>query len=141
MITRRLVLATAEVLAVATAAWVVGPFGCTESSTGIVKACDGVSTNSSFVQEHIHTVCVPLESLRSPPEEGATFTTTPGGTNRHTHTVTLSRGQLVAVQAGQEVVVESSTTDGHTHTFPIVNDQAAAPAPSPTTYFGGSPPR
>ncbi len=140
MITRRLLLATAEVFAVATAV-LIGPFGCSESSTGIVKACDGVSSNSSFVDGHIHTVCVPLDSLRSPPAEGATFTTTPGGTDRHTHTVTLTAAQLVAIQAGQEIVVESSNTNGHTHTFTLVSAQVAAPAPTTTTFFGGSPPR
>ena len=54
-----------------------------------------------------------------------TFTTSPGGTDGHTHMITLTVANLATIKAGGSVpMVPSTMTDGHVHNY-AVSCQAA----------------
>ena len=61
---------------------------------------------------HSHTVTVPLSDLTS--TTGRSYTST---ATDHTHMVTLTAGQLSAINGGAAVTVTSSLNSGHTHAF------------------------
>jgi hypothetical protein len=121
MLTRR------ELLARGTTVLLLVPIvGCTTSSdptTVPVPSCAGTTTRSSVDAAHTHTVCVLNTDLSSPPAAGVSYTTsTDGG---HTHQVTLTKADLTAINAGQQMMV-TSTSDvdpgngsPHTHKFSI----------------------
>jgi hypothetical protein len=85
-------------------------------------SCDGVSSTSSTDSGHSHTVCVPASDLASPPQSGATYTTSGPSP---THTMALTAAQLTSIQQGQSVAVTTSTDGGHSHSFMIAKSSAA----------------
>jgi hypothetical protein len=101
------------------------PSACTGTSydsssvtTSSAAACPGVAAESSQVEGHTHGLCVPTIDLDSPPEGGATYTTTES--ESHTHLVKLDPNALNAINGGQSVTAVTSITNGHEHTFLIV---------------------
>jgi hypothetical protein len=151
MVTRREFLrGSAGVVSTATVTLLVTRLiGCgttdngTATSTGTtLPACDGVGATSGVTLGHTHDVCVAASDLTSPQAAGMTYTTTPSVLNglAHTHTISLTQAQLQAIQAGQTVMVESSTPstaaiESHTHSFVLVR-MATAPA-APVVGGGG----
>ncbi len=100
---------------------------CSSSSSSSPQAnvaCDGVPSTSSVNGGHTHTLCVPSADLANPPAGGATYAAS--FVSGHAHTVSLSAEQLQAINVGAEVVVESSTDRGHSHTFAIQMAQGSA---------------
>jgi hypothetical protein len=88
------------------------------------STCSGVSTTSTTVSEHTHTLCVPDADLTSPPSAGATYTSScnldPLNDIDHIHNVTLSALELSTINGGGTVTVTSTEDDLHTHQFAIV---------------------
>jgi len=99
---------------------IVAACGSSNSSGG-GGSCDGVSSTSTIVSGHSHTVCVPTSDLTNPPASGATYTSS--GPDP-AHTITLMAAQLTSIQQGQPVTVTSSTAAGHTHDFMIAKASA-----------------
>lgn len=95
--------------------------GSSSSSTG-GGSCDGVSSTSTVVSAHSHTVCVPTTDLASPPPGGMTYTSSGP---EPVHTITLTAAQLTSIQGGQSVTVTSSSAGAHTHDFTIAKATAA----------------
>jgi len=95
--------------------------GCGSSSSAS-NGCDGLGSTSSVVQGHSHTVCIPSADLMTPPQGGATYTTS--GPDP-THTITLSAAQLSAIEQGQSVSVTTSNDGAHTHDFTLAKMSAA----------------
>jgi hypothetical protein len=85
-------------------------------------SCNGVSSTSTVVGGHSHTLCVPNTDLTSPAAGGATYTSSSTG---HTHTVMLSAAQLTSIAQGQSVTVTSSVDSGHSHDFAIAKATAS----------------
>jgi hypothetical protein len=92
------------------------------SSNSSGSSCDGVSSTSTVVSGHSHSVCVPSSDLTNPPANGGTYTTS--GPDP-THTITLTAAQLAAIQQGQSVAVTTSVNGAHTHDFTLA--KASAP--------------
>jgi hypothetical protein len=151
MVTRREFLqGSAGVVSTATVTLLVTRLiGCsttdngTATSTGTtVPACDGVGATSGVALGHTHDICVAASDLTSPPAAGMTYTTTPSVLNglAHTHSISLTQAQLQAIQAGQSVMVETSSPStaaiaSHTHSFAIV--RMAMPPAAPVGGGGG----
>src|SRR5882724_2984249 len=91
MVTRREVMSEAGYVALLLVPVVVGCGSSSSASNG----CDGLGSTSSVVQGHSHTVCIPSADLMTPPQGGATYTTS--GPDP-THTITLSAAQLSAIE-------------------------------------------
>jgi hypothetical protein len=66
---------------------------------------------------HTHTVTVAAVTLNATTDQ--TFTTSPAGTDSHTHMITLAVANLAAIKAGGTATVTSTTTDVHTHMFAV----------------------
>lgn len=96
---------------------------CTPGSSD-GSTCSGISTTSSNVSGHTHTLCVPDADLTSPPSAGATYTSScnldPLNDIDHIHNVTLSAQQLSTINGGGSVTVTSTEDDLHTHQFTIM---------------------
>ena len=125
MLTRRALLARGTTVLLLVP--IVGPIiGCSMSSTtppGPGASCAGSNIVSSVDASHTHTVCVLTSDLTSPPVSGVTYTTSTDGA--HSHMIALAQADLTAINAGQTVMV-TSTSDvdpingaAHTHTFAI----------------------
>jgi hypothetical protein len=98
---------------------IVPLFGCSSSNSPSGEACTGVSSTSTNVGNHTHTICVLASDLATPPAGGATYTSTNAGDPAHTHTVTLSMQQLQSIASNGSVTVTSSSALSHTHDFMI----------------------
>jgi hypothetical protein len=101
------------------------PLGCSSSSgystpTPGGAACDGVSSTSSVVDAHTHTICVLQTDLSSPPASGASFQSSNVG--GHTHMVVLTQTDLTMIAGGGSVTVTSSLGEGGqaAHEFTIM---------------------
>jgi hypothetical protein len=66
---------------------------------------------------HTHTVTVAAATLNATTDQ--TFTTSPGGTDNHTHMITLAVANLATIKTGGTATVTSTTTDSHTHMFAV----------------------
>jgi hypothetical protein len=100
------------------------PIAACGSSSGSGSNCDGVSSTSTVVSGHSHTVCVPASDLANPPAGGATYTTS--GPDP-THTIALTAEQLTSIQQGHSVAVTTSTNGGHSHDFALAKASARLP--------------
>lgn len=80
------------------------------------NSCQGTSATGSFVG-HTHTVCVLSTDLTNPPSGGGTYNTT--SNSGHLHSVVLTQANLVTINGGASVTVDSSSSSGHTHSFTI----------------------
>ena len=86
-------------------------------------ACAGVRSTSSFESQHTHTLCVLTTDLTTPPSAGVSYTTSIDSS--HSHKVSLGQADLAAINAGQTVMVTSSSdvdpinSESHTHRFSI----------------------
>jgi hypothetical protein len=93
------------------------------TSNPTTPACAGDAATTTSVLGHDHTVCVATTDLDNPPAEGMTYTTGPatgpGATDTHTHEITLSQVQLMAIAANQFVTVTTTVTESHTHDVTI----------------------
>jgi hypothetical protein len=80
-----------------------------------------LTATSEVVAGHSHSCTIPGRDITVAPMEGGTYTTTAAATSTipsHTHTVTLSYQNLVDLQqAHAAILVESSSSQGHTHRF------------------------
>jgi hypothetical protein len=81
------------------------------------------------VQEHVHTVCVPLSSLANPPAQGVSLTT--ATINGHSHTLALTSGMLDQLRQGAIVSMSTSVTQSHLHIFTLQRTDLGATAPAP----------
>ena len=100
----------ALILAVAVAA-----VRCGSSTTAPSSVAD-VSVTSTVVNAHSHTINVSSSDQLHPAD--TTYTTS--NTMGHTHTLTLTAGQLASIATGGTVTVTSSSstvTGNHTHDF------------------------
>ena len=66
---------------------------------------------------HTHSVTVTAATLNATTDQS--FTTSPGGTDSHTHMITLAVSNLAAIKAGGSATVTSTPTDSHTHMFAV----------------------
>jgi hypothetical protein len=134
MLTRRKFLETSAKTAGAGITFLLIPIACGSgddsipvTSTGTtVPPCDGVGSNSSTVDDHFHTVCIPAADLAAPPAGTRTYpTNTAQGTTAlpHSHTITLTQAQLTALAGGQSVEVGTSLELSHVHGFTLVRAQ------------------
>src|SRR5262245_7909239 len=62
--------------------------GSSSPSTPGGTGCDGVSSTSTVVLAHSHTLCVPATDLTAPPAGGRTYNTGQSGAPSHFHMVT-----------------------------------------------------
>ena len=85
--------------------------------TGGPVTCDDPlgSMQLSDANGHTHTVTVPMAALQATPPQ--MFTTS--SVNAHTHTISLSAGNLTTIGNGGSVMVTSSTSSNHTHTYRV----------------------
>jgi hypothetical protein len=116
MQTRRQFLSSTVAVLILVPACASSSSGTSSGADGGTKGCDGVSSTSTVALGHTHTVCVPQSDLSNPPEEGATYTTSPP---MPMHTITLTAAQLASIEAGQTVTVTTSTNANHNHMFSI----------------------
>jgi hypothetical protein len=89
--------------------------GCHSSSTSPSAVADVTSTSTN-VNNHIHTVNVPASDQMHPADTAYTSS----NSSSHTHMVTLTAAQLSSIAAGGSVTVTStvsSVTGNHTHDF------------------------
>jgi hypothetical protein len=98
-----------------------------------ITACsggeDGMTVTSSTDYEHNHKVTLPASVLANPAD--ITLTTTEAGNPPHTHTVTLSKGQINNLKSGNLVfIISSKAADGHNHEFTFIIPKATTPTPS-----------
>jgi hypothetical protein len=91
------------------------PLGCGPDDTG--TSCDGAPSTSTSASGHVHTLCVPLADLESPPVTGATYTSS--STSGHTHDVALTQDDLSKLAGGDTITKTSTSSSGHTHDFAI----------------------
>jgi hypothetical protein len=98
--------------------------GCNGYGSGSAQsvdaaACNGVGGDSTSVDSHTHSICIPTADLTSPPANGATYTSS--NSSMHTHTLVLTSAQLASIQGGQAITVQSGlavdplNNDNHTH--------------------------
>ena len=93
------------------------------TTTGLACADPLPETQNPDQTGHTHTVTVPEATLNATTDQ--TFTTSPGGTDAHTHMITLTVANLATIKAGGSVpTVPSTVTDSHMHTY-AVSCQAA----------------
>jgi len=93
------------------------------TTTGLACADPLPETQNPDQTGHTHTVMVPEATLNATTDQ--TFTTSPGGTDAHTHMITLTAANLATIKAGGSVAsVPSTVTDSHMHTY-AVSCQAA----------------
>lgn len=81
------------------------------------SSSDGFDVTSSVGAGHTHDVRILTADLANPPGGGVQYTST--NVNSHVHTVTLTQADLTAINSGGQVSVNSSTNDGHLHTWTI----------------------
>jgi hypothetical protein len=92
------------------------------TTTGLACADPLPETQVADQTGHMHTVTVPEATLNATTDQN--FTTSPGGTDGHTHMITLTVAILGTIKAGGQMTVPSTTTDAHSHMF-TVSCQAA----------------
>lgn len=73
---------------------------------------------SNQVNAHSHSFSVPSADLTSPPPSGVSGATTEA--QFHSHEVVITQSDLQNAMSGQTVKVETTSVEGHTHTFTIV---------------------
>ncbi len=96
--------------------------GCKSSTTPSSPTDSKVFTSSTELS-HTHTVTLEKTYVESPGANGLSLTTNASAYGGHTHSVVLTRDQLVSVMGGASVVIVTGVADGglgaHTHTFTI----------------------
>jgi hypothetical protein len=127
MLTRRQLLMRGTTMLVLTPIVIAGCSGYGSSSTGTVTidagVCNGVGGQSTVVDSHSHSICVPTADLTAPPADGATYTSS--DSSSHTHTLVLTSAQLTSIQNGQTVMVTSAAAvdpvnnDNHSHNWTL----------------------
>ena len=85
--------------------------GDSGSGSGGGAACDA-DPSVEIGTNHGHELLVPLADV----ESGAQQVYDIQGTSGHSHLVTLMPGDFAALQAGMNVMVDSTTDSGHSHT-------------------------
>ena len=108
-----------------------------QASEGAPGGSNGAAENliirsgQGFVP-HTHDLWIPHPILKTPPSQGATFTSTVA--RNHTHEVVLSHDQLAAVNHGETVSVK-----GGSHTFVVAMALAlSVPDTAPQTQRSGA---
>lgn len=96
-----------------------GAGGGTGGSTGGNPTCADPLPEMQVADStgHTHTVTVSAATINATTDQ--TFTTSPAGTDSHTHMITLAVADLGTIKAGGTATVTSTTTDFHTHMFAV----------------------
>jgi len=89
--------------------------GCKSSSSTTPPTTDSKMFTSSSSQSHTHTVTLAKTEIESP----AALNKPTSTSGSHTHTVALTLDQVTSIKNGTPVTIETSTTDGHSHSFTI----------------------
>ena len=92
---------------------VITQIGCSDSTVTSTTS-EGYVFTSSVNSSHSHTVEIKFADLNQPPEGGRSLTTSSRG---HVHSVTLSQDDFTALEAGETLVRNTSSSSGHLHTF------------------------
>ncbi len=94
---------------------VITQIGCsTSTEPRPTTTSNGYLFTSSVNSGHSHTVEIKITDLSQPPEGGRTLSTSSTG---HTHSVTLSQSDFVALEASETLVRSTTSNSGHLHTF------------------------
>lgn len=90
-----------------------------ESSLSTCSAdgtCDtGGDISDAIASNHSNAHTVELTQAEVDADAKITLALTSGGTDNHTHTVTLTAAMLTDIADGFQLHVDSSTTSGHSH--------------------------
>lgn len=73
---------------------------------------------SNRVKKHSHAFRVIVEDFAEAPDTGITGDTT--NSQGHNHALVITQDALRMADGGQQVKIQTATTDGHSHTFTIV---------------------
>jgi hypothetical protein len=95
---------------------IVGGSAC-KSSTTPQNPPEEKSFISTSSQSHTHSVQVTRLAIESTPADGYSHATSL--VNSHVHTFSLSQAQLQSLKDGATLDIETSTDNGHSHTFTI----------------------
>lgn len=96
--------------------------GCGGDDSAAPASVDGFSIQSTVVNGHSHNVVVKNADLASPPAAGVRYTSDGLG---HTHMITLTQQQLVDINEGRAVSVDSDADNtGHSHAWNIIKPAA-----------------
>jgi hypothetical protein len=90
---------------------------------------------SSLAEDHAHDLVVPTADIEMPPSGGVTYTTAMAPGLTHTHTLTLTEGQLRQLAAGDVVdslrtSVESGDAPAHSHVYDLQDQVGLWGAPA-----------
>jgi hypothetical protein len=85
------------------------------SDAGSDAGAQDLTFTSSQVQSHTHDFTLSTADIDHPPGAGVDGDTTLSAS--HVHHVTLTQAQLTQIANGQTVMVQTSSTGGHTHSF------------------------
>ncbi len=107
------------------------PFYCYGLQRCTVAPTDAQRTQSAVVESHSHSVLISTSEVEALPPVDRTYTTTTA--LDHTHMLTLTSADFVALQRGETVLVTSDSAalpQPHVHTFAIVDQFGLWGAPS-----------
>ena len=116
--------------------WTVA--GCGSTSTPPAGTSNALRFTSSNVSGHTHDFSIDAVDLTSPPAAGLSGETSVSLS--HTHTVSLAQSELQQIEAGQTITKDTSSTEGHIHTFEFSTSANAGSGAGGfgTTGAGGS---
>jgi len=84
---------------------------------GTTRDClDNGARNGNITQNHGHTLTVPKSDI----EAGTQKTYTIQGSSQHTHNITISADDFATLRDNQQVVVNSTNNESHTHSVTVV---------------------
>ena len=76
-----------------------------------------LNIGSSVVAAHTHLLSIPCDDINAVPASPKNYSTTIA--DGHSHLVSISSAQFAEIRVGNNVLVSSTSANGHTHTFLI----------------------
>ena len=106
------------------------PYGGDSATAGSDE--EGFTRVSSPSSGHTHSVTIRFSDVDAPPDGGNTLDTS---RTNHIHTLTLSQSDYQDLKNGQQLVIDTSITGSHSHTFTIkVPDASGTPGADDNNY-------